>query len=132
MILHEFGLYSERSHIINGHTPVRTSKGEHPVRANGKLLVIDGGFCRSCHKTTGIAGYTLIFNSHGMRIKFHHPFQSVYAVLTENKDIESESEVVETVVKRIMVKDVDGGKKIKEDIKGLMMLLDYYRGNEEF
>ena len=64
MILHEFGLYSERSHIINGHTPVRTSKGEHPVRANGKLLVIDGGFCKSYHKTTGIAGYTLIFNSH--------------------------------------------------------------------
>lgn len=132
MILHEFGLYSERSHIINGHTPVRTSKGEHPVRANGKLLVIDGGFCRSYHKTTGIAGYTLIFNSHGMRIKSHQPFQSVYAVLTENKDIESESEVVETAVKRIMVKDIDDGKKIKEDIKGLKMLLDYYRGNEEF
>ena len=60
MILHEFGLYSERSHIINGHTPVRTSKGEHPVRANGRLMVIDGGFCKSYHKTTGIAGYTLI------------------------------------------------------------------------
>ena len=71
MILHEFGLYSESSHIINGHTPVRTSKGEHPVRANGKLLVIDGGFCKSYHKTTGIAGYTLIFNSHGIRIKSH-------------------------------------------------------------
>ena len=68
MILHEFGLYSERAHIINGHTPVRTSKGEHPVRANGKLMVIDGGFCKSYHKTTGIAGYTLIFNSHGIRI----------------------------------------------------------------
>lgn len=84
------------------------------------------------HKTTGIAGYTLIFNSHGMRIKSHQPFQSVYAVLTENKDIESESEVVETAVKRIMVKDIDDGKRIKEDIKGLKMLLDYYRGNEEF
>ena len=87
MILHEFGLYSESSHIINGHTPVRTSKGEHPVRANGKLLVIDGGFCKSYHKTTGIAGYTLIFNSHGIRIKSHQPFQSVYAALTENKDM---------------------------------------------
>lgn len=84
------------------------------------------------HKTTGIAGYTLIFNSHGIRIKSHQPFQSVYAVLTENKDIESESEVVETAVKRIMVKDIDDSKKIKEDIKGLKMLLDYYRGNEEF
>ena len=84
MILHEFGLYSERSHIINGHTPVRTSKGEHPVRANGRLMVIDGGFCKSYHKTTGIAGYTLIFNSHGIRIKSHQPFQSVFAALTEN------------------------------------------------
>ena len=63
MILHEFNLYSDRSHIINGHTPVRTSRGEHPVRANGRLMVIDGGFCKSYHKTTGIAGYTLIFNS---------------------------------------------------------------------
>lgn len=69
MILHEFNLYSDRSHIINGHTPVRTSRGEHPVRANGRLMVIDGGFCKSYHKTTGIAGYTLIFNSHGIRIK---------------------------------------------------------------
>ena len=68
MILHEFNLYSDRSHIINGHTPVRTSRGEHPVRANGRLMVIDGGFCKSYHKTTGIAGYTLIFNSHGIRI----------------------------------------------------------------
>ena len=84
MILHEFNLYSDRSHIINGHTPVRTSRGEHPVRANGRLMVIDGGFCKSYHKTTGIAGYTLIFNSHGIRIKSHQPFQSVYAALTEN------------------------------------------------
>lgn len=84
------------------------------------------------HKATGIAGYTLIFNSHGIRIKSHQPFQSVYAVLTENKDIESESEVVETAVKRIMGKDTDNGKKIKEDIKGLKMFLDYYRGTEEF
>ena len=91
MILHEFNLYSDRSHIINGHTPVRTSRGEHPVRANGRLMVIDGGFCKSYHKTTGIAGYTLIFNSHGIRIKSHQPFQSVYAALTENKDIESRS-----------------------------------------
>ena len=87
MILHEFNLYSDRSHIINGHTPVRTSRGEHPVRANGRLMVIDGGFCKSYHKTTGIAGYTLIFNSHGIRIKSHQPFQSVYAALTSNPDL---------------------------------------------
>ena len=130
MILHEFGLYSERSHIINGHTPVRTSKGEHPVRANGKLLVIDGGFCKSYHKTTGIAGYTLIFNSHGTRIKSHQPFQSVYVALTENKDIESKSELVETEKERLMVRDTDSGKKIKEDIDGLKMLLQAYRNGD--
>lgn len=130
MILHEFGLYSESSHIINGHTPVRTSKGEHPVRANGKLLVIDGGFCKSYHKTTGIAGYTLIFNSHGIRIKSHQPFQSVYAALTENKDIESKSELVETESERLMVRNTDNGKKIKEDIEGLKMLLRAYRSGD--
>lgn len=130
MILHEFGLYFESSHIINGHTPVRTSKGEHPVRANGKLLVIDGGFCKSYHKTTGIAGYTLIFNSHGIRIKSHQPFQSVYAALTENKDIESKSELVETEKERLMVRDTDSGKKIKEDIDGLKMLLQAYRNGD--
>ena len=127
MILHEFGLYSERSHIINGHTPVRTSKGEHPVRANGRLMVIDGGFCKSYHKTTGIAGYTLIFNSHGIRIKSHQPFQSVFAALTENKDIESKSELVETEKERLMVRDTDTGKKIKEDVEALKMLLRAYR-----
>ena len=127
MILHEFNLYSDRSHIINGHTPVRTSRGEHPVRANGRLMVIDGGFCKSYHKTTGIAGYTLIFNSHGIRIKSHQPFQSVYAALTENKDIESRSELVETERERLMVRNTDTGKKILEDIKGLKMLLQTYR-----
>lgn len=127
MILHEFNLYSDRSHIINGHTPVRTSRGEHPVRANGRLMVIDGGFCKSYHKTTGIAGYTLIFNSHGIRIKSHQPFQSVYAALTENKDIESRSELVETEQERLMVRNTDTGKKILEDIKGLKMLLQAYR-----
>lgn len=127
MILHEFNLYSDRSHIINGHTPVRTSRVEHPVRANGRLMVIDGGFCKSYHKTTGIAGYTLIFNSHGIRIKSHQPFQSVYAALTENKDIESRSELVETERERLMVRNTDTGKKILEDIKGLKMLLQAYR-----
>ena len=132
MILHEFNLYSDRSHIINGHTPVRTSRGEHPVRANGRLMVIDGGFCKSYHKTTGIAGYTLIFNSHGIRIKSHQPFQSVYAALTENKDIESRSELVETERERLMVRNTDTGKKILEDIKGLkMMLQDYREGTME-
>ncbi len=127
MILREFGLYSPISHIINGHTPVRTGEGEQPVRANGKLFVIDGGFCRSYHKTTGLAGYTLIYNSHGIRIKAHQPFESVYAALSENKDIESESELVETEKERIMVKHTDIGKKILEDIEGLKKLLEAYR-----
>ena len=117
MILHEFNLYSDRSHIINGHTPVRTSRGEHPVRANGRLMVIDGGFCKSYHKTTGIAGYTLIFNSHGIRIKSHQPFQSVYAALTENKDIESRSELVETERERLMVRNTDTGKRFWKILK---------------
>ena len=124
MILHEFNLYSDRSHIINGHTPVRTSKGEHPVRANGRLMVIDGGFCKSYHKTTGIAGYTLIFNSHGMRIKAHHPFESVYKALRDNKDIDSESEIVYTASPRILVKDTENGKQIRDEISDLKMLLN--------
>lgn len=126
MILREFGLYSEISHIINGHTPVRTSEGEQPIRANGKLLVIDGGFCKDYHKTTGIAGYTLIYNSHGLRIKAHQPFESVYQALRENKDIESDSSLVETEQSRVMVRDSDNGKQILEDIADLKRLLQYY------
>ncbi len=127
MILREFGLYSPMSHIINGHTPVRTGKGELPVRANGKLMVIDGGFCRSYHKTTGLAGYTLIYNSHGIRIKAHQPFENVYAALRENKDIESDTELVETESERVLVKHTDDGKRIIEDIEGLKKLLNAYR-----
>lgn len=126
MILREFGLYSDSSHIINGHTPVRTMEGEQPIRANGKLMVIDGGFCKDYHERTGIAGYTLIYNSHGMRIKAHHPFESVYKALRENKDIDSDSQIVDTATERILVKDTDNGKKIKENIHDLEMLWDWY------
>ena len=111
--------YSEHSHIINGHTPVKTMEGEQPIRAGGKLLVIDGGFCKDYHKTTGIAGYTLIYNSHGMRIKAHHPFESVKKALQENKDIASESQIVETEKTRVLVKDTDVGKKIMAYISDL-------------
>lgn len=130
MILREFELYSSMSHIINGHTPVKTGSGEQPIRANGKLIVIDGGFCKDYHKTTGIAGYTLIYNSHGMRIKSHQPFESVYAALRENKDIESSSELVETEKARVMVKDTDNGKRICNDIHDLKKLLYAYREGE--
>ena len=128
MILREFGLFSPLSHIINGHTPVKTVEGEEPVRANGKLIVIDGGFSQAYHKTTGIAGYTLIYNSHGMRIKAHQPFESVEKVLEENKDIESTSTMFETEEDRIMVGDTDEGKEIKEEIQMLKKLLEAYRG----
>ena len=128
MILREFGLFSPLSHIINGHTPVKTVEGEEPVRANGKLIVIDGGFSQAYHKTTGIAGYTLIYNSHGMRIKAHQPFESVEKVLEENKDIESTSTMFETEKDRIMVGDTDEGKEIKEEIQMLKKLLEVYGG----
>lgn len=130
MILREFGLYSSLSHIINGHTPVKTVEGEKPIRAGGRLLVIDGGFCSDYHKTTGIAGYTLIYNSHGLRIKAHQPFESVRRALRENKDIESESQLIETEKARVMVRDTDIGKQIMEDIADLEMLLQGYRSGE--
>lgn len=123
MILREFGLYSPMSHIINGHTPVEVSSGEAPVRANGKLIIIDGGFCKAYHKKTGIAGYTLIYNSHCMRLKAHQPFESIQKVLEENKDIESSTDIFETEEKRIRVKDTDIGKKIREQIADLELLL---------
>ena len=127
MILREFGLSSPTSHIINGHTPVRTKKGELPIRADGKLLVIDGGFSKGYHETTGIAGYTLIYNSHGMRLKAHHPFTTVEEALTENLDILSDSEIVETEKRRVMVADTDGGAGIREQIDDLYILLGMYR-----
>lgn len=127
MILREFELYSPTSHIINGHTPVKTGEGEQPIRANGKLIVIDGGLCKEYHKTTGIAGYTLIYNSHGLRLKAHQPFESVYKALRENKDIESSSQMVETEKMRVMVKQTDNGKKLQEDIDDLERLLRAYR-----
>jgi fructose-1,6-bisphosphatase-3 len=127
MILHEFGLYSERSHIINGHTPVNVKKGESPIRADGKLYVIDGGFCKAYQKATGIAGYTLIFNSHGMKLKTHQPFTSLKKALEENVDIHSDTEIVEEEEERIMVADTDDGVIIRERIKDLKALLKAYR-----
>lgn len=127
MILREFELYSPNAHIVNGHTPVKVGEGEHPIRAKGKLFVIDGGFCKRYHETTGIAGYTLIYNSHGIRIKSHQPFESVYKALRENKDIESSSETVETETHRMLVKHTDDGMKIQQDINDLELLLEAYR-----
>jgi len=127
MILHEFGLYTPFSHIINGHVPVRAIEGESPIKANGKLIVIDGGFCKAYHPTTGIAGYTLIFNSHGMRIMSHQPFESIEKAITENRDIQSHSDVFETQLARMMVMDTDNGNDISNKIYDLTLLLGAYR-----
>ena len=127
MLLREFGLYSENSHIINGHTPIHVMEGENPLKANGRLIVIDGGFCKAYQKTTGIAGYTLIFNSHGMRLKSHQPFSGMEAALSENLDIDSQSQQVATLDKRLMVADTDTGEMLKEQIADLEDLLTAYR-----
>ena len=126
-VLHEFGLDSPQSHIINGHTPVKVAKGDTPVRAGGKEICIDGGFCKAYQKSTGIAGYTLIFNSHGIRIKAHYPFQDIEHVLTTNADIDSVTTQVEMEPKRVMIGDTDNGQNLKQQISDLTDLLKAYR-----
>ncbi|HHZ03111.1 MAG TPA: fructose-1,6-bisphosphatase [Tissierellia bacterium] len=126
-IMEEFGLDPETSHIINGHVPVKSKSGESPIKANGKLLVIDGGFSRAYQKTTGIAGYTLIYNSYGLLLVSHDPFESTQKAIEEEKDIHSTTMVLEKVVERKRVKDTDEGKVLKEKIKDLEMLLKAYR-----
>ncbi len=126
-ILHEFGIDSPQGHIINGHTPVKVKKGESPVRAGGKEICIDGGFCKAYQSSTGIAGYTLIFNSHGLRLKAHYPFKNVEQVLMNNADIDSETMQVELEPKRVMIGDTDNGKKLLQMIDDLKALLHAYR-----
>ena len=126
-IMREFGLVPGYGHIINGHTPVKTLKGESPLRAEGRLLVIDGGFCQAYHPKTGIAGYTLISSSRGMRLKAHEAFKSVEEALTRNADIQSETTQVDVASRRIMVSDTDTGVEIRERINDLRQLLEAYR-----
>ena len=126
-ILKEFGLTGEYSHIINGHVPVRSKDGENPVKANGRLIVIDGGFCKVYQPKTGIAGYTLIYNSHGIRITSHEPFAGVNDAIRYNKDILSTSVIFETRESRIKIADTDDGARIREDIADLKLLLEAYR-----
>ena len=128
-LLHEFGIDSPQGHIINGHTPVKVKKGDTPVRAEGKAICIDGGFCKAYQGSTGIAGYTLIFNSHGIRIKAHYPFKDVHDVLVNNTDIDSVSMQVELEPKRVMIGDTDNGKKILQMISDLKALLEAFRNN---
>ena len=126
-ILKEFGIESEGSHIINGHVPVKIKKGEHPVRANGKLLVIDGGFSKAYHSETGIAGYTLVYNSFGMQLVQHKPFESTQKAIDEGLDIISNTVLSEHNTERLLVKDTDKGIELTRDIEDLHKLLIAYR-----
>ena len=130
MILKEFGLDPDSGHIINGHTPVKARKGESPVKANGKLFVIDGGFCKAYQATTGIAGYTLIYNSHGLRLKSHRPFNGVARVLSNNEDMESDSVQVESFARRRYIADTDSGALLRRRIDALEALLAAFRSGE--
>lgn len=126
-ILKEFGCKPESGHIINGHVPVEVIKGESPIKADGKLFVIDGGLSKAYQAVTGIAGYTLIYNSYGMLMAAHEAFESTQKAIEEEIDIASSITVVETNSVRIRVGDTDIGEKLKEDIEELMMLLEGYR-----
>lgn len=127
-ILREFGLNEGTGHIINGHVPVRATRGEHPVKAGGRYIRIDGGFCRAYHDHTGIAGYTLIYTSRGLRLVSHSPFEGKKAAVRLNRDILAADDVVlEMMPRRILVRDTDQGKRIIERMGDLRSLLEAYR-----
>ncbi len=126
-ILKEFGVEGEPSHIINGHIPVKTTKGESPIKAGGRLLVIDGGYSKPYQAETGIAGYTLIYNSYGLRLVQHEPFESTQNAIEQGKDIISETKVVEFMERRKLVRDTDIGKKLIDQIDDLKQLLVAFR-----
>lgn len=126
-ILQEFGLTQPNAHIFNGHVPVRLREGESPIKANGKLIVIDGGLCKAYQATTGIAGYTLIYNSHGMRLVAHQPFEGLKKTIDNNVDIHSSSVIFETLQNRVKVKDTDSGLAIMDKIEDLNMLVAAYQ-----
>jgi fructose-1,6-bisphosphatase-3 len=126
-ILAEFGVDPEEGHMINGHIPVKTISGESPIRANGKQLVIDGGFARAYQKTTGIAGYTLTYNSYGLTLISHAPFESVEKAIADGQDIQSSIVVVEKSLERKRVRDTDTGKELMNQVKDLEMLITAYR-----
>jgi fructose-1,6-bisphosphatase-3 len=127
MILDEFGIDKNRGRIINGHVPVNTKKGENPVKAEGKMFVIDGGFSKSYQKTTGIAGYTLIFNSVSMILVSHQPFADHKVTIKKNEDMVPQEVYVKKEPKRLLVEDTDVGIDLKATIKILEELLNAYR-----
>ena len=126
-ILHEFGLKDGRVHIINGHVPVERMAGESPVKCNGKLILIDGGFSKPYQKVTGIAGYTLIYNSYGLNLTAHEPFTSKADAVAKETDIVSNRVAVSYMSRRQLVGDTDTGHALKERIQELIQLLDAYR-----
>ena len=126
-ILDAFGVEGENRHIINGHVPVHAGEGENPIKADGKLMVIDGGFAKAYHDTTGIAGYTLVYHSRGFQLIQHEPFESISEAIKNETDIKSSVQIVQLMGKRIMVRDTDRGRKIQNQIKELKELLYAYR-----
>ncbi len=127
MILKEFGVEDAQSHIINGHIPVKTGKGESPIKGGGKLLVIDGGYSKAYRSETGIAGYTLIYNSHGLQLAQHQPFVTTAKAIRDGDDIISETTVVEFSNKRKLVRDTDIGAELQKQIDDLLHLVSAYR-----
>ena len=127
MILDDFGVTGEHRHIINGHVPVKTLKGETPIKANGKLLVIDGGFSKAYQPETGIAGYTLTFHSRGLDLVQHQPFHSTQEAIERGDDIRSSIQIVEMNSKRMLVKDTDKGRELIDKVENLKKLLYAYR-----
>ena len=127
MILDEFKVEGEHRHIINGHVPVKAGNGENPVKANGKLMVIDGGFSKAYHDTTGIAGYTLVYHSRGFELVQHEPFTSADEAVKNGTDIISVNRLVELNTQRVRVRDTDRGKELAGQIDELKELLYAYR-----
>ncbi|EFL47158.1 fructose-bisphosphatase class III [Prevotella disiens] len=126
-IMEEFGVNSAKGHIINGHVPVHVNKGESPIKANGKLMVIDGGFSQAYHKETGIAGYTLVYHSRGFELVQHEPFSSEEDAIKRGIDIVGTTQIVELNEKRLKVADMDKGTELKMQIEALQELLYAYR-----
>ena len=125
-ILAEFGLPGT-SHIVNGHVPVQEKNGESPIKGGGRLVVIDGGFCRAYHEKTGIAGYTLVYSSRTMSLRTHQPFESAEKAVRENLDILSQKNILETENHRILVEDTDEGEVLRERVHDLKQLVTAYQ-----
>ena len=126
-ILDAFEVKGANRHIINGHVPVHASKGENPIKANGKLMVIDGGFSEAYHKETGIAGYTLVYHSRGFQLVQHEPFMSASEAIQKGTDIKSTTQIVEMSAHRMRVSDTDKGAELRMQIEDLKELLYAYR-----